>query len=278
MKNYLIALLLASSFAACAPKNEPIVAATYNIRMNNPADSLNAWPNRAANVRQLIRFNEWDIFGTQEGFASMLDDLSQLSEYSRIGVGREDGAGAGEHSAIFYRTSRFELRGKGDFWLSETPEKPSAGWDAQIFRICSWGRFVDKLTRKEFYFFCAHYDHLGRQARVESSKLVLKKIAEIAGNEPVVLVGDLNATPDDEAITTLAAAMNDAQKATAIEPYGPEGTFSGFEVKEIDADKRIDYVFTGGGIETLKYGVLTDSRQGRYFSDHLPVVAKIAIK
>ncbi len=263
-----------------APNNRPVVAATYNIRMNNPGDKENAWPNRAAWVRELVRFHEWDIFGTQEGFRSQLDDLAQQGEYDWIGVGRDDGAEAGEHSAIFYRRDRFELLDKGDFWLSETPDRPSLGWDAPSnIRICSWGRFRDRATGREFCFFCAHYDHLGRVARLESSKLILRKITEIAAGMPTIVVGDMNSTPDSDAIAVLDAAMRDSYKAAATPPYGPEGTFNAFDWQRTGAeDGRIDYVFVSPGIEVLKYGALTDSRDRRYPSDHFPVMTKLIIK
>jgi endonuclease/exonuclease/phosphatase family metal-dependent hydrolase len=256
----------------------PIVAATYNIRMNTPNDGENAWPNRAAWVRELVRFHEWDIFGTQEGFRGQLDDLLQMEEYAQIGVGRDDGVSKGEHSAIFYRRDRFELLDKGDFWLSETPDRPGAGWDANIFRICSWGKFSDKLSGKEFFFFSAHYDHQGRVARVESSKLVVKKIAEITGGAPTIFVGDMNSTPDSDAYATLDANLRDSYKATAQPPYGPVGTFQGFNWQREVGDGRIDYVFTTPNIAVLKYGVLSDSREMRYPSDHFPVVTKLMIE
>ncbi len=256
----------------------PIVAATYNIRMNTASDGVNAWPNRAEWVRGLVRFHEWDIFGTQEGFRGQLDDLAQMEEYAWIGVGRDDGATQDEHSAIFYRRTRFELLDKGDFWLSETPDVPSPGWDAAIKRICSWGRFRDRLSRSEFYFFCAHYDHRGRQARVESSKLILEKIARIAGDTPVIFVGDLNSTPDSEAVSVFEGILHDAFRTTATPPYGPAGTFQGFDWERGDGGDRIDYIFCSPGTEVLKYGVLSDSRDKRFPSDHYPVMTKIVIE
>lgn len=279
-----VLLALAVSFCACAlgqtgrRQDTPIVAATYNIRMNTPRDSINAWPNRAQWVRELIRFHEWDIFGTQEGFKGQLDDLAKMEEYAWIGVGRDDGKEEGEHSAIFYRRDRFELLDKGDFWLSQTPGRPSLGWDAPSnIRICSWGRFCDRLTRRELYFFCAHYDHIGRQARLESSKLIVQKIGEITGGAPAILVGDMNSTPDTDAYAVLDGALRDARKAVD-NPYGPEGTYGGFIAGQRPIADRIDYLFTTPGVKILKYGVLTDFREGLFYSDHLPVMVKMVIE
>lgn len=127
--------------------------ATFNLRMDTEKDGVNAWPNRKEMVKGLIRFHDFDIFGTQEGFKHMLDGIAELDGYAYIGAGRDDGEDAGEHSAIFYKTSRFDLLDKGNFWFSETPDVPGKGWDATCCnRICSWGKFRDKESGKVFYF------------------------------------------------------------------------------------------------------------------------------
>ncbi|MBW7893083.1 MAG: endonuclease/exonuclease/phosphatase family protein, partial [Chitinophagaceae bacterium] len=180
-----------------AQKNTALTIATYNLRFNNPNDGINAWPNRKEDVKALIRFHDFDIFGTQEGLIDQIRDLAEMSEYAYTGKGRDDGKEAGEHSAIFYKKDRFKLLASGDFWLSETPDVPGKGWDAKCCnRICSWGKFKDLRTKKQFYFFCVHFDHQGVVAREESGKLMVKKIKEIAGNSPVISVGDFNSTPE----------------------------------------------------------------------------------
>ncbi len=172
--------------------NKPITVATYNLRFNNPKDGENWWEHRKDWVNQLIIYYEWDLFGTQEGLKEQIANIAKLDEYAHYGKGRDNGIDDGEHSAIFYRKSRFELLDCGDFWFSTTPDKPSLGWDANIKRICSWVKLRDKENGgQEFYFFDAHYDHQGVVARRESSKLMVKKIAEIAKDAPVIFVGDL---------------------------------------------------------------------------------------
>ncbi len=165
---------------------------TYNIRYDNPQDIGNLWVDRAPVVANLLRFHDFDIFGTQEALKNQLDAISKaLPAYERYGKGRDDGQEKGEHSAIFFKKDRFKLLKKGDFWLSQTPDKPSLGWDATCCnRICSWVYLQDNVSKKKFYFFNAHYDHQGVQARKESSKLILSKIKEIAGTAPVILTGD----------------------------------------------------------------------------------------
>ena len=153
MKRIVLTLLVCICIQfAFAQKNTPVVIATYNIRYNNPGDSLNAWSHRKENVKALIRFHEFDIFGTQEGLIDQMNGISEMEAYARTGHGRDDGKEAGEHSAIFYKKDRFKLIESGDFWLSETPEKPGKGWDAKCCnRICSWGKFQDIQTKKIFY-------------------------------------------------------------------------------------------------------------------------------
>ena len=278
MKRIVLTLLVCICIQfAFAQKNTPVVIATYNIRYNNPGDSLNAWSHRKENVKALIRFHEFDIFGTQEGLIDQMNGISEMEAYARTGHGRDDGKEAGEHSAIFYKKDRFKLIESGDFWLSETPEKPGKGWDAKCCnRICSWGKFQDIQTKKIFYFFSVHFDHQGIVARKESGKLMVKKIQEIAKNAPVICVGDFNSTPETEQIQTMQTILNDSYNVTQDPPYGPVGTFNAFKF-DAPMKHRIDYIFVSKGIKVLKYGVLTDAKDQRYPSDHQPVMIKAVI-
>lgn len=260
-----------------AQKKTPLTIATYNIRYDNPGDGLNAWPNRKENVKALIRFHDFDIFGTQEGLINQIKGLEEMNEYGRTGVGRDDGKDAGEHSAIFYKKNRFQLLQSGNFWLSETPGKPGKGWDAKCCnRICSWAKFKDLATKKEFYFFCVHFDHEGVEARRESGKLMVKKIKEIAQNATVICVGDFNSTPETEQINEMQTLLKDAYKVTQSPPYGPEGTFNAFKF-DAPMKHRIDYIFVSPSVAVQKYGVLTDAKDQRYPSDHQPVMIKASI-
>ncbi|AFK04463.1 Endonuclease/exonuclease/phosphatase [Emticicia oligotrophica DSM 17448] len=265
------------SFATFAQKKTPINVATYNLRLNVASDGINAWPNRKELVKALIKFHEFDIFGTQEGFRMQLDGIAELPEYAFTGNGRDDGKQGGEHSSIFYRKDRFKLIESGDFWLRETPETPGKGWDATCCnRICSWGKFKDLKTKKSFYFFNVHFDHQGVVARRESGKLMVKKIQEIAKDATVICTGDFNSTPETEQIQIMQTLLNDTFQVTQNPPYGPVGTFNGFKF-DAPLQNRIDYIFTSKNIDVLKYGVLTDSYEQRYPSDHQPVVAKIVV-
>lgn len=255
-----------------------IRVASYNIRMNTQSDGENAWDKRKDRVNELIKYHDFDIMGTQEGFKGQLDDIGRLKEYVYSGSGRDDGKSAGEHSAIFYKKDRFKLIKSGDFWFSESPEKPGKGWDARCCnRICSWVKLKDNITKKEFVVFNSHFDHEGVEARRNSGTLLISKIKEIAGKLPVISMGDFNSTPETEQIQYMSKILNDSFSATEQHPYGPVGTFNGFKYNAPLKD-RIDYVFVSENTSVLKYGVLTDSYHQKFPSDHLPVVVDLRLK
>jgi endonuclease/exonuclease/phosphatase family metal-dependent hydrolase len=251
---------------------------TFNLRYDNPKDSGNLWVNRAPVVASLIRFHQFDVFGTQEGLQNQLEDISRaLPEYSRYGIGRDDGNEKGEHSAIFYRKDQFNLLKKGDFWLSETPEKPGPGWDAHLNRICSWVQLKDKKSGRTFYFFNVHYDHQGIKAREESSKLILTKIKEIAGKDPVVFTGDFNGDHQSQWYQTIAGSgtMKDSYQV-AEQRYANNGSFNGFG-STVGRNEIIDHIFISPSIKVSRYGILTDTYHGKYPSDHFPILADIQL-
>jgi endonuclease/exonuclease/phosphatase family metal-dependent hydrolase len=262
---------------ALAKKNEPFFVASYNLRYDNPHDGVNGWSNRKDQVKALIQFHDFDIFGTQEGLINQVKGIAELKRYNWIGVGRDDGKEAGEHCAVFYRKDRFKLLQNGDFWLSETPDKPTIGWDSKVNkRVCTWGKFRDLNTKKEFYFITVHFDNIGSIARRESAKLMIQRIPEITKGKPVICVGDFNSTPETEQIGKMKSLFRDAYEVTEEPPYGPVGTTNGFQF-DAPMKYRIDYIFISKQIDVLKYGVLTDSYQQRYPSDHQPIMAKIII-
>jgi len=267
-------LLLISTIAFSQQKGTPINIITYNIRLNVASDGVNAWPNRKDNVKALVKFHDADILCVQEALPEQFDALLEGSNFDVVGVGREDGKRKGEFSAVYFDKDRFTKKDGGTFWLSQTPDVPSKGWDAALNRVCSWVRLLDKLNKKEFLVFNTHYDHIGVQARIESAKLLKQKIQQIAPTLPVVFTGDLNVTPETEAISTIKSFLTDA-KAISIEPaYGPSGTFNAFDFNS-DLKDRIDYIFVNKGFKVQKFAVLSDSKEKRYPSDHLPVFARL---
>ncbi|OZI10112.1 endonuclease [Siphonobacter sp. BAB-5385] len=280
MKKVLFTFLAAVCMvsATFAQKNNAITVASYNIRYNNPGDGENAWPNRKDNLKAQVRYHDFDVFGVQEALVGQLKDIAEGSEYTYFGAGRDDGKEGGEHSAIFYKKDRFKVLDSGNFWLSETPEKPGKGWDATCCnRICSWVKLQDQQTKKQFYFFNVHFDHEGVVARRESGKLMVKKIKEIAKGAPTICTGDFNSTPETEQIKEMQTLLNDSRQVTKMPPYGPVGTFNAFKFDAPMKD-RIDYVFTSKSIQVLSYATFNQSLNQRYFSDHQPVVVKLVIQ
>jgi len=283
MKNFIIiALAMPLALSGCGGsqpcKPETIRAVTFNVRFDTPRDSLNAWPNRKEMVKAMFRFHDFDIIGTQEGLHHQLTDMCELPEYEYFGAGRDDGIHGGEHSAIIYKKDRFQLLDAGNFWLSETPDRPGLGWDATCCnRICSWVKFKDANTGKTFYVFNVHYDHQGVVARRESSILMLQKIKEITGEAPVIFMGDINATPEAEPVQIIKAKMRDAYDITELPPYGPVGTFNNFRWNASLRD-RIDYIFLSEHFSVTRYAALTDNLEQRWPSDHLPVLADLILK
>ena len=254
---------------------------TFNIRYNNPGDGENAWPNRVEMVGNLLRFYDPDIFGMQEALIGQIEDVqNQLPDYKWFGVGRDDGKQAGEFSPLFYNPAKFILLDHNTFWLSPTPDKPSKGWDAALNRIVTWGKFQSKVTGKQFLVFNTHFDHVGVEARKNSATLIKKKIQEMTEgkNLPVILTGDFNLTPDEEPIKMLKQYLSDSREVTEEPPFGPVGTYNGFDIGADLSSRRIDYVFVHGGIEVLEYAALSNFSNHRFPSDHLPVFVQVQLK
>ncbi|OOG75261.1 endonuclease/exonuclease/phosphatase family protein [Algoriphagus sp. A40] len=272
-------LFLAIAFIFCFSQNLKAQShnlATFNVRWDNPGDEGNLWKDRLPHVVSLIQFHKIGLFGTQEGLSHQVKQMSEGLGYEYLGVGRDDGAEKGEYTAILFDPKLYKLEASGTFWLSPTPEKPSKGWDASLNRICSWGRFKDQKGKK-FYVFNVHYDHIGQQAREESSKLVMAKVKEInTQNLPAILMGDFNVKPDNAAYSTIIAdpRWKDSRLISKIPAYGPKGTFSAFDWDRMP-DGIIDHIFVQGKINVIRHGILTDNYGKKYPSDHFPVLAEI---
>lgn len=282
MKKSLLVLFLFGMLQSHA--QVPLNVMTFNIRYNNPNDSLNAWPYRKDKAASQILFHEIHILGVQEALYNQIMDLQErLTRYKCVGVGRDDGKQKGEFSAIFYDTTRLQLLTTQTFWLSETPTIPgSKSWDAAITRIVTWAKFRDRLTKKTFYSFNTHFDHIGKVARRESAKLLLQKINEIAGKETVIVSGDFNSTPNDEPIQVITDINNplhlsDTKPLSKLPHYGPSGTFNSFGPYE-STNEPIDYIFIKKGVRVLQHATLSQNWGGRYSSDHYPVFARLVIQ
>ena len=265
---------------------QQLTVATFNVRYsiekNHKFDSVRGedWKSRGPVAASLVRFHEFEIFGVQEALLHQLEDFSEwLPGYKYVGVGRDDGKKEGEHTAVFYKVDRFTVLDHGDFWLSETPDKPSMGWDGTCcHRMCTWVHFADISSGKKFYFFNTHFDHQAVVARKESAKLVLSKINKIAGDHPVVLMGDFNGDHESEWYKTLESSeLLEDTYLLVDEPYAVNGSFNGFG-RRTQSKRIIDHVFTSNHFDVEKWGILTDTFHGRFPSDHFPVMVKLVIK
>ena len=278
MKIKLIITLLLLTATATFSRAQQLNVGTYNLRYDSKDDSIagNGWKARYPNIANIIGFNELDVFGTQEGLYHQLTQLNDsLPGYKWIGAGRDDGKRGGEHSAIFYKADKFTIVKSGDFWLSAITDKPNKGWDAALPRICSWAEFKEVKTGLYFYFFNIHMDHIGVVARRESSKLILAKVKELAGNVPAILTGDFNVDQTNESYTLIntSGVLRDSYELSPIK-LAPSDTYNAYNVNTA-GDKRIDHIFVTKRFTVSRYGILTNTYHGRLPSDHYPVVVTL---
>lgn len=262
---------------------QPVTLMSFNLRYDNPGDGINAWPRRRDRVAGVIRFHGAHVIGVQEALVTMLDDLgAMLPSYRRVGVGRTDGKARGEFSAILYDTTRVTALESGTFWLSPTPDVVgSRGWDAALERIATWARLRDRRTGCTWVHVNTHFDHVGDSARVESARLIRRRLGALAQGAPLTMTGDFNATPSHPAYTTLTTGtaaddsrpLRDALHVSETPHYGPLSTWNGFT--EIEPERRIDFIFVSDGVRVLRHGILPDRWDGRFLSDHLPVLAAV---
>lgn len=250
---------------------QEIKATTFNIRYATQNDANNQWAFRKQAVLNFISDEAPDFLGVQEALLSQVEDMAQeLGEYVWIGVGRDDGKKGGEFSPVFFLKGKWRLILSKTFWLSETPEIPSKSWDAALPRICTWGKFENLQTGEQIHVFNTHYDHIGVEARENSSHLMTAEIGHITGFEKVILLGDFNSEPESKTIQVLTATpLRDAHEVSEVR-IGPTGTFNGFDLIAIP-QRRIDYVFCSPDLVPIIYSVDNRVIDGRYLSDHFPV-------
>ncbi len=254
---------------------------TYNIRLDTQADGVNAWPNRKEKLIALIRKANPDILGVQEVLHHQMQVLQTgLPEYAFAGVGRDDGKEKGEFSAIFYKKEKFEVLKQNTLWLSETPDVPgSKSWDAAITRVVTYAELKDKISGQPFLVLNTHFDHIGKQARLNSAILIKGFIDGYSHSNktmPVIITGDFNSEPTEppyqNMVDEIGMKLYDSRPANST-----AGTFCGFTVNAITC-KTIDYIFHSTAWKTESYQVLTDHDGAYYPSDHLPVLVKVRLK
>lgn len=278
MKQLAFLLMALLVLAGCAEEKTNVRWATFNVRYDNPQDSLNNWQYRKDRVCQFIKDRQLDIVGMQEVLHNQFLDLrAGLPGYEGIGVGRDDGKTAGEYAPLFYRTDKYEVLDSNTFWLSEHPDSVGKmGWDAVCTRIATWAKFREKATGKVFMAVNTHFDHIGEEARRQSALLIISKIKEIVGDKPAVVTGDFNVTDESEAyetITTNAFVMKDAYKI-AERVDGVNYTFHDFARIPAKDCEKIDFIFVTPQVKVLSSDIPAEAPQA-LLSDHNPQLADL---
>jgi len=280
MKLYNAYIVVLMSLVGLLSDAQSLKIMTYNVRLDVAVDGENDWAHRKDFFIPQIQFYEPDVFGVQEATPNQVVDIATaLSQYSYVGIGR-DGIGQGESSNIFYKKDRFKVVQENTFWLSETPDVISKGWDAAFNRVCTYVLLKDLKTKKMFWVFNTHLDHMGELARTNGIKLILSKIGALnTKNYPTIFMGDFNSEPTDDRIIALKKEMIDTREISEKKPFGPSGTFNGFKHNE-PVTLLIDYIFVSKNNKfgVKKFAVLSDSKNLRYPSDHLPVYVEIIYK
>lgn len=267
MRKIFIGVMMA--FIAFTASAQELNVGTINIRTGRslrPGEEpsrgdyskFNGWDDRKEQLFNVIRLEAFDLFGAQEVRKGQLDDMvAALPEYAYIGVARDDGQAKGEFCPVFYRKDKFKMLDGGTFWISETPEKVSKGWDGACRRICSWGYFQRKSDKSRFYFLSVHLDHRGKVAKLEGSKLIVNWVKEHCNGESAFIVGDYNVPQGSEAYNVFAESgiLKDAYDVAKYR-FAPNGTLSVFNPNRYTT-RRIDHIFVTNDVAVNRYGILT---------------------
>lgn len=253
-------------------KPEGLKVMSYNIRLGSANDGTNSWALRYPATAEMIKDQAPDVFGVQEALSYQVYFIEEnFRNYKSVGVGRENGKKEGEHMSIFWNTKTVKMLKWGTFWLSETPEKPSMGWDAACYRTATWALMKDKKTGKKFYFVNTHLDHVGKEAQKNGLKLIVDRIGKInKEGYPMVLTGDFNVRPDNKVLADLDTKMTSVRKIAA--KTDKHDTYNGWG----KGNGIIDYIYVSGFGSCLEYQTVTKRYTDRKFvSDHYPITARL---
>jgi len=268
----LAAILPAANSCKKAGKLKELTVMSYNIRLGVAKDGDNAWDLRKEATPAMLRDKAPVVFGVQEAYAFQIAYiLEQCPEYAAIGVGRDDGVEKGEHMSVFYRKDLIELEDWGTYWLSETPDVPSKGWDAACRRTATWALLKIKGSGRKFYFVNTHLDHVGVEARMKGLALIVNRIADMNPKGfPMVLTGDFNVFADDPTLVDLNKVMLSARETA--QSSDDRGSFTGWG----RTSEAIDYIYYSGFSKCTDFKVVAETYAGKpYISDHYPVIATL---
>ena len=274
IRRFILALMAAAFLLPQLSYGQEIKVMSYNIRLGSGEDGTNSWQFRAPLTIEMIEDQAPDIFGVQEALGYQVEFIKEFTkDYECVGVGREDGKKDGEHMSIFWNKKTMKLLKWGTYWLSETPNKPSKGWDAACYRTATWALMKDKKTGKKFYFVNTHLDHVGKEAQKNGLALIVEKIAEINPEGlPMVLTGDFNVKPNDPSLKDLDARMKCTRKVAA--KTDNHHTYNGWG--KASTDNVIDYIYISGFSACPEYQTVTKKYSGHTFvSDHYPIISRL---
>lgn len=242
---------------------------SFNLRYDTEEDGKNQWKNRKQACVRMLKETLPSVFGIQEGLNNQLNYLKEnLTLYKCVGVARDDGHSSGEFNSVFYRKDKFELLDSGTFWLSETPDSPSMGWDAECRRIVTWAKLKDKVKSKAFFIFNTHLDHKGKTARKESAKLLVKKISEIADeNSPIFITGDFNMLIRNSSLNPVLDKYYSARRFAKYTDNKKSFNFFGLWI----LSRNIDFIFYNNA-KALSFKTVTEDYGADYISDHYPII------
>ena len=270
----MLCVLPFTSFAQKQERDYDLKVMSYNIRMGAAKDGTNSWEYRYPATALMLEDQKPDVFGVQEAFNYQIRFIEDnFMDYDCVGVGRDNGKDKGEFMSIFWNKKTVKMIKWGTFWLSETPEKPSMGWDAACKRTATWALMKDKKTGKQFYFVNTHLDHRGTEAQRKGLELIVSRIAQInPKGYPMVLTGDFNVKPDNDALKDLDTKMQSARKIAPRTDNHP--TFNNWG--KIKPDMVIDYIYVSGFSACPEYHTVTEKYgTWKYVSDHYPIYAKL---
>ena len=260
-------------FPGCKKGDQTLKVISYNIRVGTAPDGDNQWDIRKPASPAMIADQQPDIFGLQEALTMQLDYLEEnCTDYDHVGVHRDDGKEKGEVMAIFWNTKTQKLLKWGNFWLSETPEEPSKGWDAACCRTATWALLKDKRYNKKYYYVNTHLDHKGAEARAKGLSLIVDRIKDInPQGYPMILTGDFNVTPDDPCLKSLEGRMLSVRDIASV--TDTLVTYNGWEEGVYPACV-IDYIYESGFGEAKSFEGIRKQYEGiPFISDHYPIAA-----
>lgn len=266
----LTAVILFPLALSAKGEKEGVIAMSYNIRYGTASDGTNSWQYRYGASAMMLDDQKPDVVGLQEALSDQVQYLTMALDktYKAVGVGRDDGKKAGEIMAVLYNFKTTKLLKWGTFWLSDTPDVPSRGWDGACNRCATWAILKDKATGKKFFFVNTHIDHVGAEAQQKGVKLVADKIAELNKEGlPVIVTGDFNMEVSNASMAPMKEGFQNAREAAVV--TDDHFSYNGWG----KASSTIDYVWFKGFTCTRFETVTKPYAERTFISDHFPVKA-----